>query len=147
MWKSTRRLPQDGRISINIGKKEVDLRVSTLPSSFGERVVLRILEKDKTHISLNDLGFSEDILVSLRKAFRNETSISSEKPRSFKLMCVLSFSSILRTTRSPKDDGKVETRKSTSFFPILIDIRPSCGSLRVDFHKMDEYRSILEKKK
>ena len=62
-------------------------------------------------------------------AFRNETSISSEKPRSFKLMCVLSFSSILRTTRSPKDDGKVETRKSTSFFPILIDIRPSCGSL------------------
>ena len=63
---SERRLPQDGRISINIGKKEVDLRVSTLPSSFGERVVLRILEKDKTHISLNDLGFSEDILVSLR---------------------------------------------------------------------------------
>ena len=70
-------------------------------------------------------------------AFRNETSISSEKPRSFKLMCVLSFSSILRTTRSPKDDGKVETRKSTSFFPILIDIRPSCGSLRSDISNLD----------
>ena len=72
---SERRLPQDGRISINIGKKEVDLRVSTLPSSFGERVVLRILEKDKTHISLNDLGFSEDILVSLRKALSKNEGI------------------------------------------------------------------------
>ena len=60
---------------INIGKKEVDLRVSTLPSSFGERVVLRILEKDKTHISLNDLGFSEDILVSLRKALSKNEGI------------------------------------------------------------------------
>ena len=56
-------------------KKEVDLRVSTLPSSFGERVVLRILEKDKTHISLNDLGFSEDILVSLRKALKKNEGI------------------------------------------------------------------------
>ncbi len=70
---SERRLPQDGRISINVGKKEVDLRVSTLPSSFGERVVLRILEKDKKHINLDDLGFSSDILKPFRKALtRNE---------------------------------------------------------------------------
>ena len=48
------------RISISIGKK-IDLRVSTLPSSFGETCCLRILEKDKTHINLDDLGFSHDI--------------------------------------------------------------------------------------
>ncbi len=65
---SERRLPQDGRISISVGKRDIDLRVSTLPSSFGERVVLRILEKDKTQINLNDLGFSHDTLKSFRKA-------------------------------------------------------------------------------
>mgnify|MGYP001468273687 FL=1 len=64
---SERRLPQDGRISISVGKRDIDLRVSTLPSSFGERVVLRILEKDKTHIQLDQLGFSEDILKNFRK--------------------------------------------------------------------------------
>jgi general secretion pathway protein E len=64
---SERRLPQDGRISISVGKRDIDLRVSTLPSSFGERVVLRILEKDKTHIQLEQLGFSLDILKNFRK--------------------------------------------------------------------------------
>ncbi len=72
---SERRLPQDGRISISIGKKEVDLRVSTLPSSFGERVVLRILEKDKTHINLNDLGFSNDTLESFKKGLSKTEGI------------------------------------------------------------------------
>ena len=64
---SERRLPQDGRISISVGKRDIDLRVSTLPSSFGERVVLRILEKDKTHIQLEQLGFSSEILRNFRK--------------------------------------------------------------------------------
>ena len=64
---SERRLPQDGRISISVGKRDIDLRVSTLPSSFGERVVLRILEKDKTHIQLEQLGFSQEILENYRK--------------------------------------------------------------------------------
>ena len=64
---SERRLPQDGRISISVGKRDIDLRVSTLPSSFGERVVLRILEKDKTHIQLEQLGFSSEILRNFRR--------------------------------------------------------------------------------
>lgn len=72
---SERRLPQDGRISISIGKREVDLRVSTLPSSFGERVVLRILEKDKTHINLNDLGFSSETLDSFKKGLSKTEGI------------------------------------------------------------------------
>ena len=64
---SERRLPQDGRISISVGKRDIDLRVSTLPSSFGERVVLRILEKDKTQINLDQLGFNQSILETFRK--------------------------------------------------------------------------------
>ena len=72
---SERRLPQDGRISINIGKKEVDLRVSTLPSSFGERVVLRILEKDKSHVELGSLGFSNDIQTKFKNALQKNEGI------------------------------------------------------------------------
>ena len=72
---SERRLPQDGRISISLGRREIDLRVSTLPSSFGERIVLRILEKGATNISLDDLGFNEDILKTLRNSLSKTEGI------------------------------------------------------------------------
>ncbi len=56
-----RRLPQDGRIKLNLMGKEVDLRVSTLPTLHGESVVLRILDKSSLLLDLSDLGFlSED---------------------------------------------------------------------------------------
>ncbi len=52
-----RRLPQDGRIKIRIGKKTIDLRVSTLPCIFGEKVVLRILDKSNLTLDLTQSGF------------------------------------------------------------------------------------------
>jgi len=55
-----KRLPQDGRIELKVANREVDIRVSTLPTSFGERVVLRLLEKASVLISLTDLGMPED---------------------------------------------------------------------------------------
>ena len=54
-----KRLPQDGRIEIKVGNKDIDIRVSTLPTSFGERVVLRLLDKSTVRMSLTDLGMSE----------------------------------------------------------------------------------------
>ena len=51
-----KRLPQDGRIELKIANKEIDVRVSTLPTAFGERVVLRLLRKSTVMISLTDLG-------------------------------------------------------------------------------------------
>ena len=51
-----KRLPQDGRIEIRIGDKNIDIRVSTIPTAFGERVVLRLLDKTKIFISVSDLG-------------------------------------------------------------------------------------------
>ena len=54
-----RRLPQDGRIGLTLGGKLIDVRVSTLPSRAGERVVLRILDKDNAGIRLDGLGMSE----------------------------------------------------------------------------------------
>ena len=54
-----KRLPQDGRITIRVGGKAVDVRVSTLPTGFGERAVLRLLDKDDGRKDLQQLGMSE----------------------------------------------------------------------------------------
>jgi general secretion pathway protein E len=51
-----RRLPQDGRCSVRIGQREIDLRVSTVPTSYGERAVLRLLDKSSGMFQLNELG-------------------------------------------------------------------------------------------
>lgn len=59
---SERRLPQDGRIKMRVGKKEVDFRVSTLPSMFGEKIVMRILEKGSLQLDLEKLGFEKQSL-------------------------------------------------------------------------------------
>jgi type IV pilus assembly protein PilB len=61
------RVPQDGRIKIKIGIKEVDFRVNTLPTLFGEKVVLRILSKGNLKLDLKALGFEEAQLAIFRK--------------------------------------------------------------------------------
>ena len=55
-----KRVPQDGRISLRIGGRGVDVRVSTLPSSFGERVVMRLLDKNNAKLELKHLGMTLD---------------------------------------------------------------------------------------
>jgi len=65
---SERRLPQDGRISFPYEDDNIDLRVSILPTSFGERVVMRIMSKQSLNTTLDLLGFSKEDLVKLRKA-------------------------------------------------------------------------------
>jgi type IV pilus assembly protein PilB len=60
---SERRLPQDGRIKLKIKDKSVDLRVSTLPTLFGEKIVMRILDKSSLSLELTKLGFEEQALA------------------------------------------------------------------------------------
>jgi general secretion pathway protein E len=55
-----KRIPQDGRISLKIGGRAVDVRVSTMPTGHGERVVLRLLDKNAARLNLQDLGMAED---------------------------------------------------------------------------------------
>ena len=55
-----RRVPQDGRINLVIGGKEYDFRVSTIPTVFGEKFVIRILDKTTFHFTRSDLGFTEE---------------------------------------------------------------------------------------
>jgi len=56
------RMPQDGRIQIKIGGKEIDIRVSIFPTYYGERIVLRLLNKSDISFDLDSIGFSKDVL-------------------------------------------------------------------------------------
>jgi general secretion pathway protein E len=60
-----RRLPQDGRCSVRLGQREIDLRISTVPTSYGERSVLRLLDKSTGIYGLNELGLWDDDLMRL----------------------------------------------------------------------------------
>ena len=62
-----KRVPQDGRIKIRIGNKKIDLRVSSLPTIFGEKIVMRILDKSNLQVDLTKLGFQADALQKLVK--------------------------------------------------------------------------------
>ncbi|MCZ6550646.1 MAG: type IV-A pilus assembly ATPase PilB [candidate division NC10 bacterium] len=63
-----RRLPQDGRIKIRMGQKEIDFRVSTLPTLFGEKVVLRLLDKSNLQLDMTMLGFEPQALQIFEKS-------------------------------------------------------------------------------
>jgi general secretion pathway protein E len=70
-----KRVPQDGRLSLSLGGRAVDVRVATLPSRFGERVVLRLLDNDSARLSLEDLGMAPQALGDLRKALAQPNGI------------------------------------------------------------------------
>ena len=57
------RVPQDGRISLNVGAKGIDLRLATLPTIHGEKVVMRVLDKSSVVLGFGDLGFDEEMLA------------------------------------------------------------------------------------
>ena len=64
-----RRVPQDGRIGLMVGGKPIDMRVATLPTVYGEKVVMRLLDKSNVMLDLEDLGFSEKALKRFHKSF------------------------------------------------------------------------------
>ena len=72
---SERRLPQDGRVSLSLGDKNIDVRVSTLPSSYGERIVLRLLDKQASQINIDDLGLPSVILQNYKSSLKNPEGI------------------------------------------------------------------------
>ncbi|HPE46282.1 MAG TPA: ATPase, T2SS/T4P/T4SS family, partial [Deltaproteobacteria bacterium] len=70
-----KRLPQDGRIGIKLGDHSVDLRISTVPTVNGERVVMRILDKSSVLLGLEELGFYPDDLAIIERLTRQEHGI------------------------------------------------------------------------
>lgn len=69
------RIPQDGRIKLTIEGRAVDLRVSTLPTQFGESVVLRVLDKSAVNLDLDNLGLPENVKTGIRDAVRRPNGI------------------------------------------------------------------------
>jgi type IV pilus assembly protein PilB len=65
-----KRVPQDGRISMKVGGRALDLRLATLPTVYGEKVVIRILDKSNALLRLEDLGFLEDSYNRFSESFR-----------------------------------------------------------------------------
>jgi len=70
-----KRLPQDGRISLRIGGRAIDVRVSTLPSAHGERAVLRLLDKTESKFTLEGLGMSGDVLAGFSRLIQQPHGI------------------------------------------------------------------------
>ncbi|HEY2775662.1 MAG TPA: type II secretion system ATPase GspE [Candidatus Binatia bacterium] len=70
-----KRLPQDGGIRTRVAGRELDIRVSTVPTAFGERVVLRLLDRSTTLLGLEESGISGDNLVALRRLIRQSHGI------------------------------------------------------------------------
>jgi len=63
-----RSLPQDGRSAVQLNGEPIDLRVAVLPTTYGEKVVVRILQRSSTHVSLSELGMSEQALASFARS-------------------------------------------------------------------------------
>jgi type IV pilus assembly protein PilB len=72
---SERRLPQDGRISFQVGHRQVDLRVSTLPTQFGESVVLRVLDRSAVNLEVESLGLPKAIYDYLLEGIQQPNGI------------------------------------------------------------------------
>lgn len=70
-----RRVPQDGKVRLVVAGRHVDLRVSTLPTQFGESVVLRVLDQGTTQLELGSLGMPEDVLSAVEKAIARPNGI------------------------------------------------------------------------
>ena len=64
-----RRVPQDGRIGLMVGGKPIDMRVASLPTVYGEKIVMRLLDKSNVMLDLEDLGFAEKALKRFHKSF------------------------------------------------------------------------------
>lgn len=70
-----KRLPQDGRIPLKIGGKDIDIRVSTVPATFGERMVMRLQDRSNVILSLEQLGFSTDNMKNIDDLIRRPYGI------------------------------------------------------------------------
>jgi type IV pilus assembly protein PilB len=70
-----RRLPQDGRIELNVGGNPVDMRVSVLPTMFGESVVIRVLDRTVVNLDLDRIGMEQEILVPFRQLIHKPNGI------------------------------------------------------------------------
>jgi len=120
-----RRLPQDGRIQIHVGGRQIDLRVSTLPTQFGESVVLRILDRSVVSLDLENLGMPEDVYQFITR--------DVEKPNGIVIVTGPTGSGKTTTLYSAlRRINNVETKILTAEEPVEYDIE---GIIQVPIHE------------
>jgi len=105
---SETRRPQDGRINVKVGNRNVDLRVSIIPSMFGEKAVLRILEKTKSLITLGDIGVPEVWLSKLRNYLAQPNGIILVTGPTGSGKTTTLYASLLEMDRSEKNIMTIE---------------------------------------
>ena len=110
-----RRMPQDGRIELNVGGSPVDLRVSVLPTMFGESVVMRVLDRTVVQLDLNKIGMDPTILSNFRKTIH--------RPHGIVLVTGPTGSGKTTTLYSALNElNDIETKNITTEDPIEYDI-------------------------
>ena len=110
-----RRMPQDGRIELMVGGHPVDLRVSVLPTIFGESVVMRVLDRSVVNLSLENVGMSESMMKSFRSAI--------DRPNGIVLVTGPTGSGKTTTLYSSLSElNKVEDKLITTEDPVEYDI-------------------------
>ncbi|MCA9100121.1 MAG: Flp pilus assembly complex ATPase component TadA [Planctomycetales bacterium] len=110
-----RRLPQDGRIELSVGGHPVDLRVSVLPTMFGESVVMRVLDRSVVSLDLNNVGMEGSVLAGFREAIH--------KPNGIILVTGPTGSGKTTTLYSALNElNKIEDKLITTEDPIEYDI-------------------------
>lgn len=112
---SERRLPQDGRIELTVGGHPVDLRVSVLPTMFGESVVCRVLDRSVVSLDLNNVGMNPEIMSSFREVI--------EKPNGIILVTGPTGSGKTTTLYSALSElNRIEEKLITTEDPVEYDI-------------------------
>ena len=110
-----RRLPQDGRIQLKVASRSVDLRVSTLPTQFGESVVLRVLDRSVVSLDLENLGMPDDVYDTF--------GIDIEKPNGIVIVTGPTGSGKTTTLYSAlRRINRIETKLLTAEEPVEYDI-------------------------
>ncbi len=111
-----RRIPQDGRIELVVGGKPVDMRVSTLPTMFGESVVMRVLDRSNISLDLDRIGMREDDLSALRQLMN--------KPNGIVIVTGPTGSGKTTTLYAALNDlNDIETKILTAEDPVEYDIK------------------------
>ncbi len=114
-----RRLPQDGRIELQVGGNPVDLRIAVLPTMWGESVVMRVLDRSNVELALDRVGFREDDLVRFRKLI--------SKPNGIVIVTGPTGSGKTTTLYAALSElNRVETKILTAEDPVEYDIDGLC---------------------
>ena len=134
-----KRVPQDGRISAQIRGRDIDVRISTYPSVHGENVVLRILDKKATPLSLSQLGFSRENYVAFKKIIESTSGLVLVTGPTGSGKTTTLYSAINASTKESKNIMTIED-------PIEYDLRGAVQSqvnakIGVDF--ASSLRAIL----